>query len=126
MEWVSMSPVFYEGRDSVKAKFSTFARQPHRRTIIGSDVWIGAGAIIIQGVEIGHGAVIGAGSIVTKNVAPYTIVAGSPAKFIRARFDPDLIDRLCKSEWWLLPDETIARTAHSIQDPQKFLAELGQ
>ncbi len=68
--------------------------------IIGNDVWIGARATILSGVTIGDGAVIGAGSVVTKNVEPYSIVAGNPAKLIRKRFDDKTIERLLKIKWW--------------------------
>ncbi len=73
---------------------------------IQHDVWIGSQAIIKRGVTVGTGAIIGANSFVNKNVAPYSIVAGSPAKFIRYRFEQPKIDRLLKSEWWLkMPTE---------------------
>ena len=69
-------------------------------TIIGNDVWIGQNATILPGVHIGDGAIIGCGSMVSKDVEPYTIVAGNPAKFIRKRFDDELIDILQKLQWW--------------------------
>lgn len=68
--------------------------------VIGSDVWIGARTVVMAGVTIGDGAVIGTGSIVTKDVPPYSIVAGVPAKFIKNRFDDNIIMRLIKSRWW--------------------------
>lgn len=68
--------------------------------VVGNDVWIGSRAIIMAGVEIGHGAVIAAGAIVTKDVEPYAIVAGVPAKIIRKRFDDTVVERLLASEWW--------------------------
>lgn len=74
---------------------------------IGSDVWIGAGAIILRGVNIGDGAVIGAGTVVTKDVPPYAIVAGNPGKILRYRFDDDMIEKIKESMWWDLPDEEI-------------------
>ncbi len=67
---------------------------------IGSDVWIGDNVIILPNVNIGHGCVIGAGSVVTKSIAPYTIVGGVPAKKIKMRFNDDKIQELLKSEWW--------------------------
>lgn len=76
-------------------------RHTHARTTIGSDVWIGTRAYIAQGVTIGHGAVIGAGAIVTKDVAPYTVVGGVPARLIKPRFETDeLADRLLDLHWW--------------------------
>lgn len=74
--------------------------------IIGNDVWIGAKSTILAGVQIGTGAVIGSGSVVTKDVPPYAIVGGVPAKVIKYRHDEQTIDRLLKSDWWkLTPDE---------------------
>jgi acetyltransferase-like isoleucine patch superfamily enzyme len=68
--------------------------------IIGHDVWIGARATILGGVEIGHGSIIAAGAVVTKSVEPYSIVGGVPAKRIRFRFDPDIIAELLSIQWW--------------------------
>ncbi|RUX91838.1 CatB-related O-acetyltransferase [Mesorhizobium sp. M7D.F.Ca.US.004.03.1.1] len=76
-------------------------------TEIGNDVWIGRRAIIMPGITIGDGAVVGAGSIVTKDVAPYAIVAGNPAKLIRNRFTDDQIARLLAIRWWEWSDEKI-------------------
>ena len=69
-------------------------------TIIGNDVWIGQNATILPGVHIGDGAIIGLNSVVGSDVAPYTIVAGNPAKEICKRFDNELIDMLLKLKWW--------------------------
>ena len=83
----------------------------HPRTrgdvIIENDVWIGRDALIISGVRIGNGAVIGARSVVTKNVAPYTIVAGNPAKVIRERFTSEQQEALLKIAWWNWPETRI-------------------
>ena len=69
-------------------------------TVIGNDVWIGQNAVILPGVHVGDGAIIGASSVVGSDVAPYTIVAGNPAKELRKRFDDDLIDLLLRFKWW--------------------------
>lgn len=78
---------------------------------IGNDVWIGENVLIMSGVNIGDGAIIGANSIVTKNVNPYEIVAGNPAKFIRSKFKLCQIDKLLKLKWWDLPDAKIQEIA---------------
>ena len=67
---------------------------------IGNDVWIGMNAMILSGVKIGDGAVVGAGSVVTKDVEPYAVVAGNPAREIRKRFDDQTISELLKANWW--------------------------
>lgn len=77
------------------------------RITIGNDVWIGAGAKVLPGVTVGDGAVIGAGSVVTKNVLPYSVVAGNPAKIIRMRFDDEIIETLKEVKWWNWPKNTI-------------------
>lgn len=77
--------------------------------LIGSDVWIGTEAIILSGVTIGDGAVIGARSVVTKNVPPYAIIAGNPAKIIKKRFDDKIINRLLKIKWWYWSDSRIKK-----------------
>lgn len=74
---------------------------PHKGdTVIGNDVWIGRESIIMPGVKIGDGAIIAAYSVVTKDVEPYSLVGGNPAKFIKYRFDRELIDLLLKFKWW--------------------------
>ena len=69
-------------------------------TVIGNDVWIGQNAVILPGVHIGDGAIIGASSVVGSDVAPYTIVAGNPARMLRKRFDDELIDLMLGFTWW--------------------------
>ena len=77
--------------------------------VVGSDVWIGFDAVIMQGVRIGDGAIIGTRAVVTKDVPPYTIVGGVPAREIRKRFAPDTIQALLKLRWWDWPYEKIKR-----------------
>ncbi|MBI3236491.1 MAG: CatB-related O-acetyltransferase [Chlamydiales bacterium] len=84
----------------------------HPRTkgdvVIEHDVWIGLGACILSGVTIGSGAVVGARAVVTKNVPPYAIVAGNPAKIIRYRFDEEVIGKLLQIAWWNWSDRKIS------------------
>lgn len=77
------------------------------RTTIADDAWIGTNALIMSGVSIGTGAAVGAGAVVTKDVPPYAIVAGVPAKIIKYRFDEPTRQKLLKSRWWELPDQTL-------------------
>ena len=83
--------------------------------IIGNDVWIGYEAVILSGVTIGDGAVIGCRAVVTKDIPPYTIVGGVPAKPIRKRFDEETIKELQKIKWWDWPEEKIAGKIPAIQ-----------
>lgn len=76
--------------------------------VIGNDVWIGANVTIMSGVTIGDGAVIAAGSVVTKDVLPYAVVGGNPARVIRLRFSATQIEALLKIRWWHWPDDRIA------------------
>lgn len=78
-----------------------------KKTEIGNDVWIGAGSIILRGVTISDGAVVGAGSVVTKDVPPYAIVAGNPARIIKYRFTEEIINELLKIKWWDWTDKKI-------------------
>jgi acetyltransferase-like isoleucine patch superfamily enzyme len=110
MNWVSTSPVFQNVRHSgPKKRFAKFNLPKSKTTIIGNDVWIGHGVTIKQGVTIGDGAVIGSNALVTKDVLPYTVVGGVPAKTIKYRFPQEVIDRLEEVQWWNLPDEEITK-----------------
>lgn len=118
-DYISTSPAFYAKRRGLVSE-NTFSEDEGKSTQIGNDVLISANAMIKNGVTVGHGAIIGAGAFVDKDVAPYSIVAGAPAKFIRFRFEEALIDRLLRSEWWNLSDEQL-RAAGNFNDPVKFL-----
>ena len=78
-------------------------------TVIGNDVWIGQGATILPGVRIGDGAIIGAGSVVGRDVAPYSVDAGNPAREVRKRFDDELIELMLEFQWWNKSVEEINR-----------------
>ena len=85
------------------------------RTIIGNDVWIGTNVLIKSGVTVGTGAVVGAGAVVTKDVPPYAVVCGVPAKVIKYRFPEEVCAKLLASEWWNMSDEDLKAAAHSFQ-----------
>jgi len=123
--FVSTSPVFLSHRDSVKAKLARHEYVDMPRTTIGNDVWIGHGAKVRAGVQVGHGAIIGMGAVVTKNVLPYTIVAGNPARQISSRFRDCVIEALLKVEWWSFSDDEIKRIAHNFNDPETYLRSAG-
>ena len=93
------------------------ADMPHKGdTIIGNDVWIGQNAVILPGVHIGDGAIIGLNSVVGSNVAPYSVVAGNPAKPIRKRFDDELIKLLEAFKWWDKPIDVIQELIPLLSD----------
>jgi len=90
---------------------------------IGHDTWIGHGCIIMPGVSIGNGAIVGSHSVVTRDVAPYTIVVGSPAKVVRRRFPPSIADRIEASAWWDWDHDTIRERFADFKDIRAFLAK---
>lgn len=106
---VSTSPIFFEKHNGTGTRWiaKDVQHMPIRRTSIGSDVWIGANSIILEGLRIGHGAVIGAGAVVTTDVPPYTVVGGVPSRFIKKRFPDDIIDALLEASWWNASDDEI-------------------
>ena len=96
----------------------------------GLPVWARLGgsrsAIVLPGVLIGHGAVVGAGAVVTRDVAPYAIVAGNPARVVRHRFDEAVIARLLASDWWSLDEPALRRLGPYMNDVEKFLEVVEQ
>ncbi|WP_426421985.1 DapH/DapD/GlmU-related protein [Bradyrhizobium genosp. A] len=98
-------PEYYEATTTRDRDF--FADRRGDRVIVGNDVWIGHAAILLPGVSVGDGAVIAAGAVVSRDVAPYTIVGGVPARPIRKRFDESVAESLRRIAWWDWPDELI-------------------
>ena len=95
-------------------------RRRGKAVTIGHDVWIGHGAVILPGVTIGNGAVVGANAVVRRDVAPYTIVAGAPARMMRPRFAADIAERLLALAWW---DWPVERLYEAVPDMQALSAE---
>ena len=124
LDWVSTSPVFYNVGSGTGYHLGFLDAEKTKRTVIGNDVWIGSRVIMMQGIEIGNGVVIGAGSVVTKNVPSYAVVAGCPARIIRYRFDKELISRLEQTEWWSLSDKDLKELAPFMNNPERFLEEM--
>ena len=118
-DWVSTSPlnVFFERKEGFE----------HEKTkgdvTIGNDVWICGNAVILSGVTIGHGAVIGNGALVSRDIAPYSIVAGNPAKHLRYRFEANVIEQLLSIAWWNWPEDILRQHMDKIlsTDMQAFL-----
>jgi virginiamycin A acetyltransferase len=93
----------------------------NRPVVIGNDVWLAQRALILPGVAIGDGAVVAAGAVVTRDVEPYMIVGGVPAKPLRPRFDADVVEGLRQLEWWNWDDETIRDCIGEFEDPRLLL-----
>lgn len=108
-------PLFFEEWDLPKSEVAT-AWDNKGDIVIGNDVWIGYDAVIMAGVTIGDGAIIGTRAVVVKDVEPYSIVGGIPAKEIRKRFSPDIIARLRKLQWWNWSPEKIQSIIQYIQN----------
>jgi acetyltransferase-like isoleucine patch superfamily enzyme len=95
--------------------------------VIGSDVWIGTDAMILSGVQIGHGAIVAARSVVTRSVPPYAVVAGVPARVVKHRFEADVVARLLQMAWWDWSDDQIQKAVPLLSSGEvdRFLREYG-
>ncbi len=129
MDRVMMSHVGYRssayGLGDDDAGF--FAWRAASPVVLGHDVWIGHGAVVLPGVTIGTGAVVGAGAIVTRDVAPFTIAVGNPARPLRARFDPAIVAALTRIAWWDWPHDRLKSAIGDIRslDAAAFCAKYG-
>lgn len=130
---VSTHPAFYSTAlqagityvtDDYFDEFKYIDKEKNLSVVIGNDVWIGARVTILEGIKIGDGSVIAAGAVVTKDVLPYTIVGGCPAKEIRKRFDDITIQKLLEYKWWNQSRKWIQDNVHKFQDVELFLREI--
>lgn len=124
--FISTSPIFYDNEQPLPAFFvdRQLNDQTIHQTVIGNDVWIGQGVIIKSGINIGTGAIIGAGAVVVKDVAPYSIVVGVPAKHIKWRFDEIIRHSLLDSKWWELPTTFLVTLQNEFESPELFLKKI--
>lgn len=132
-EWVTTHPSFYMNLYRILGytihKDNTCLFNPYRQTSdgylaeIGNDVWIGVGVKIMDGIKIGDGAIIAAGSVVVKDVSPYTIVGGNPARVIRKRFSDSQIEFLSKIQWWNKSEEWIKKNYRDFNDIELFMVK---
>lgn len=132
-ENISTHPAFYSVANSVNLtyvdnnSFDEFRYADEGKSfsvVIGNDVWIGHGVTILAGVTIGDGAVIAAGAVVTKDVEPYSVVGGVPAKLIKKRFSDDQIQSLLNLKWWQNSDEWLQANAQNFNDVNNFLSNI--
>lgn len=115
MAGVSTFPFEIFGGDWAERTLDLVLAAPSRGdTVVGNDVWIGYGAMIMPGVRIGDGAIVAAGAVVSKDVPPYGVVAGNPARVVRARFDEADVDRLLRAAWWDWPVELVTEHTRAI------------
>jgi acetyltransferase-like isoleucine patch superfamily enzyme len=117
IKWVSTSPVFHHGKNILKENFSTHIFQTTKKTIIKNDVWIGNNSLIKSGIIIQNGAVVGMGSVVTKDIGAYEIWAGNPARLIKKRFSETIIDDLVKISWWEWDDYQLKKYSKYMNNP---------
>lgn len=107
-DWISSFPFYYMMQEEPCFQGASDGFAPAGDTVVGNDVWIGSEAMIMPGLTIGDGAVIGSRALVTKDVAPYTIVAGNPAKPIKKRFSEEEIAILLTIQWWNWPEDILS------------------
>lgn len=118
--WISTSPVFHDKKNITGKYYGNKSWVFREKTCIGNDVWIGSGVMIKSGVTVGDGAVIGMGSVLTKNIPPYEIWAGNPAKKIKDRFENDIKEKLLNNPWWNGNEQSYVELGQMIDDPARY------
>lgn len=123
--FVSTSPVFLKGKNILRKNIASIDFDPYeKKTIIENDVWIGNNVIIKQGIKICNGSVIGMGAVLTKDVGPYEVWGGNPAKLLKKRFDHSIEKKLIDSEWWDASTDILIECGQYINNPTEFLDAL--
>lgn len=124
-DFVSTHPAFYS---NIQPIAKTFSREnsfnPFLQSVLGHDVWIGQNALIMDGVNIGTGAIVAAGAVVVRDIPDYAIVAGVPAKIIKYRFDEDLRQKLIQTKWWDKQEDWLQKNYSLFSDPLKLIEEM--
>ncbi len=118
LNYIATSEIFYNKNRLANQWVKSIEFKGNLPITIGSDVWIGSQAFVMGGVNIGHGAVVGSRSVVTKDVPPYAVVAGVPAKIIKYRFNENVITRLLEIKWWDFDDDEIQRNIDFFREPE--------
>jgi acetyltransferase-like isoleucine patch superfamily enzyme len=128
-DFISSSPIFYSSQGQCGSSwlkknsevFSEYNLIQERSILIGNDVWIGESALLLEGISIGDGSIIAAGSVVVNDVEPFAIIGGNPAKFIRYRFDSDERQEIADSCWWDAPEEKLRESMNLCSSPSCFI-----
>lgn len=137
LQYMSTSPIFTQKINALQECWIDKNIFEHKstdeRVYIGNDVWVGSHVLINGGVHIGDGAVIGAGAVVVKDVPPYAIVGGVPAKIIRYRFSPEVIEKLLELKWWNYNENTLKENIDffqkeniTVDDVEEFIKRMKQ
>lgn len=118
LDYISTSSLFTSSRNGTRIKWTDKpSYEEYKEIHIGNDVWIGMRVMVMGGITIGNGAVVAAGAVVTKDVPPYAIVGGVPARVIKYRFSENVIQKLEASKWWTLDDDTLKENIILFQKP---------
>ena len=125
LNYVSSSPVFLQGKNVFGVNLGVLPFSEAAPVTIGNDVWIGEASFICPGVTIGDGAVVGAHSVVTHDIRPYSVAVGAPAKEVRRRFQDDVIEGLLALRWWDWDDERLRMSAPLFDNPKELLKREG-